>query len=100
MAPELRAEFSRRCIGLNPELLKCLNGWLDDLDVFTSVRTRIREVVDSVEKKDVIENAIAIHVESALEVHRSQPRRRRSHPWRKFGELVVVPSIQRQFHDL
>src|SRR4030095_8053252 len=34
-------KFSGRCIGLNPELLKRLNGWLNDLNVFTSVRTRI-----------------------------------------------------------
>src|SRR6188768_913456 len=69
-AARATTEFRGVCVGLNLEFLQRLDGWLDYLHVLTSIGTRIRNVIDAVEQKDIVEHAIPIDVDCTLEVQR------------------------------
>ena len=94
------AELRGIGVGLNLELLQRLDRRLHELHVFAAERVRIGDVVDAVEQEHVVERAVAVDVERALEVHARQPRRGRQHARREQRELVVVAAVQRQIDDL
>jgi hypothetical protein len=54
-------------IGLNLELLQCVDGWLYHLHVVSAERIRVRRVVDSIKQKCVLERAIPVDIECAFE---------------------------------
>ena len=82
------------------ELLKRFDRRLDELHVFAAERIRVRDVVDAVEQKDVVERAVAVDVQDALEIDARQPRRAGQHAGRKQRQLVVVTAVQGQVQNL
>ena len=94
------AVLGRIGICLNLEFLERLDRRLHELDVLASEGVRVGDVVHAVQQKDVVERAVAVHVQDALEVDARQARRARQHAGREQGELVVVPPVQRQLDDL
>ena len=62
------AKLCRIRVRLNLEFLQRFNRRLDDLNVLAPVGARIRDVINPVEKKRVVERAVPVHVDCALEV--------------------------------
>lgn len=99
-APELRPVLGRIGVCLNLEFLQRLDRRLHELDVLTSEGVRGPDVVHAVQQEDVVERAVAVHVQDALEVDARQAGRARQHAGREQGELIVVASVQGQLDDL
>ena len=94
------AELGRVSVRLNLEFLQRLDRRLHELHVLAAERVRVGDVIDAVEQEDIVERAVAVHVEHALEVHARQPRGAREHAGREQRQLVVVAAIERQLDDL
>ena len=94
------AELGGVGVRLNLELLQRLDRRLHQLHVLAAERVRVGDVVDAVEQEHVVERAIAVHVQHALEVDARQPGSTGKHTGRQQRQLVVVPAVERQFDDL
>jgi hypothetical protein len=93
------SEFSRVGVGLNLELLQGLDRRLHELHVLAAKRVRVGDVVHAVEQEHVVERAVAVDVEDALEVDAREPRRAGKDSRREERELVVVAAVERQIDD-
>ncbi len=94
------AVLRRVRVGLDLELLQRFDRRLDELNVFTAEGIRIRDVVDPIEQKDVVERAVAVDVQHAFEIHARQPRCAWKDARGEQRELVVVATVQRQIENL
>ena len=94
------AVLGRVGVGLNLEFLQRLDRRLHQLHVLAAEGVRVGDVVHAVEQEHVVEGAVAVDVEHALEVDAGQPRSAGQHAGREQRELVVVAAVQRQFDDL
>ena len=93
------AELCAVRIGLDLELLERVDRGLHDLRVAPAERVGVGSIIDAIQQKPILERAIAVHIESALETDRLQPWRGGQNAGRQLRQQIVVASVKGQFND-